>query len=202
MAARKMGKFAKGMKKMGDKTVFSAFLETYIPAGRAMPAPPLGPQLGQRNVQIGQFCKEFNEKTKDFKEGVPLPTRVTVNPDRTYSIVIHKPPVSFLLCHAAGIKKGAMNPGKEIAGKVSLKHIYEIAAIKSEDPCWETVPMEEICKAVIGTAHSCGIQVVRSLTSDDYAPFLEERRQIVENQELELQEARAAKLLRTGAVVV
>lgn len=62
--------------------------------------------------------------------------------------------------------------------------------------------MEEICKAVIGTAHSCGIQVVRSLTSDDYAPFLEERRQIVENQELELQEARAAKLLRTGAVVV
>ena len=92
--------------------------------------------------------------------------------------------------------------GKEIAGKVSLKHIYEIAAIKSEDPCWETVPMEEICKAVIGTAHSCGIQVVRSLTSDDYAPFLEERRQIVENQELELQEARAAKLLRTGAVVV
>ncbi|KAI0210565.1 39S ribosomal protein L11, mitochondrial [Lamellibrachia satsuma] len=149
-----MGKFAKGMKKMGDKTVFSAFLETYIPAGRAMPAPPLGPQLGQRNVQIGQFCKEFNEKTKDFKEGVPLPTRVTVNPDRTYSIVIHKPPVSFLLCHAAGIKKGAMNPGKEIAGKVSLKHIYEIAAIKkSEDPCWEgKKPMEEICKGKIGIA--------------------------------------------------
>ena len=92
--------------------------------------------------------------------------------------------------------------GKEVAGKVSLKHVYEIARIKSEDPCWEMVPMQEICMAVIGTAHSCGIQVVRSLNDDDYEPFLDERKRIVENQELELQEARAAKLLRTGAVVV
>ena len=92
--------------------------------------------------------------------------------------------------------------GKEVAGKVSLKHIYEIAKMKSADPCWEMVPLEEVCKSVIGTAHSCGIQVVRSLSSDDYGPFLEERKRAVENQELELQEARAAKLLRTGAVVV
>lgn len=90
------------------------------------------------------------------------------------------------------------NTGQECAGKVSLRHVYEIARIKSADPCFEHIPMERICKSIIGAAHSCGISVVRHLDAEEYGPFLEERRKIVEQQETELQEAKAAKLLRVA----
>jgi len=88
------------------------------------------------------------------------------------------------------------NTGKECAGKITLRHVYEIARIKSADPCFENISMERICKSVIGAAHSCGVDVVRHLDAEEYGAFLEERRQIVEQQETELQEAKAAKLLR------
>jgi len=90
------------------------------------------------------------------------------------------------------------NTGKECAGKVTLRHIYEIARIKSADPCFDHIPMERICKSVIGAAHSCGIEVVRHLDAEEYGAFLEKRRQIVEQQEAELAEAKAAKLLRVA----
>ena len=86
--------------------------------------------------------------------------------------------------------------GKEIAGKVTLKHIYEIALVKQQDPCWDTVPLERICKAIIGSAHSCGIQVVRDLDPEEYKEFLDERKKVVESKEAELFEARQAKLMR------
>jgi large subunit ribosomal protein L11 len=199
--ARKGARVVKGMKKGVEKVNHPPYLSTIIGAGSAMPAPPLGPQLGQRNIPIGQFCKDFNERTKDLKDGIPLPTRITVNPDKTYSIVINKPPASYYLRMAAGIPKGAMKPSQEIAGKVSLRHIYEIALIKSEDPCWMHIPLERICRAVIGTAHSCGIEVVKDdLDGAEYGRFLEERRAVVQQQETELQETKAAKLLRVAAV--
>ena len=88
--------------------------------------------------------------------------------------------------------------GHECAGKVTLRHIYEIAHIKSADPCFENIPMERICKSVIGAAHTLGIDVVRNLDAEEYGAFLEERRKIVEEQEAELQEAKAAKLLRVA----
>ena len=91
-----------------------------------------------------------------------------------------------------------LNTGQECAGKVTFRHIYEIARIKSADPCFENIPMERICKSIIGAAHSCGIAVVRDLDPVEYGAFLEERRQIVEQQETELQEAKAAKLLRVA----
>jgi len=193
-------KVMKGMKKGVEKINHPPFLSTTIPAGNAMPAPPLGTQLGQRNITIAQFCKDFNERTKTIKDGLPLPTRITVNPDRTYTMVINKPPVSYYLRMAAGIVKGVMKPGQEIGGKVTLRHVYEIAKIKSEDPCWEHISLERICRSIIGTAHNCGIEVVKGdLNAKEYGQFLEERRAVVAQQEADLQEAKAAKLLRVAA---
>ncbi|XP_064602849.1 large ribosomal subunit protein uL11m-like [Liolophura sinensis] len=179
-----------------EKIKHPPFLKVNIPAGKAAAAPPLGPQLGQRGIQIAAFCKDFNEKTKEIKPGVPLPTRITVNPDRSFSIMMHQPPVTYFLKQAAGIKKGAMKAGQETAGKVSLKHIYEIASIKCQDPTFENISLQEVCKRVIGTAHSIGVEVVQHLDATDYAQFLEERQEIVEQQQEELEELRQSKMLR------
>lgn len=87
--------------------------------------------------------------------------------------------------------------GKETGGKISLKHVYEIAKIKSSDPPMECIPLETICKMVIGTAKSCGIEIVKHLDREEYVHFLEERKAVLEQQEKELEEKRQAKMLRT-----
>ncbi|XP_046557877.1 39S ribosomal protein L11, mitochondrial-like [Haliotis rubra] len=196
MASKGVRKVARAAKKLGPKVVHPPILKTDIPAGQAAAAPPLGPQLGQVGIQIAPFCKEFNERTKDIRPGIPLPTRVRVNPDRSFDITIHQPPVSYFLKQAAGVKIGARKPSREIAGKVSLKHVYEIAQIKSQDPTFKFVNMETVCKSVIGQAHSMGIEVVKKLEVDDYAQFLEERKLEVEEQDQKLEEARQSKMLR------
>lgn len=91
-----------------------------------------------------------------------------------------------------------MFPKKEVAGKITLKHLYEIAAIKIQDPPNALLSMQQMCEMLVGVARSCGIQVVKELKAEDYAKFLEERRVIVEQQKQELQEKREAKMLRTG----
>ncbi|XP_017874031.1 PREDICTED: 39S ribosomal protein L11, mitochondrial [Drosophila arizonae] len=188
----------KSLKKTVERVTHTTKLKTNIPAGMAAAGPPLGPMLGQRAINIAAFCKDFNTKTAEMKEGVPLPCRISMNSDRSYDLVIHHPPATFFLKQAAGIQRGTMTPGREVAGKITLKHLYEIAAIKIQDPPNAMLTMKQMCEMLIGIARTCGIKVVRDLDPTEYAQFLEERKVIVEEQRRELQEKREAKMLRTG----
>ncbi|XP_039757735.1 39S ribosomal protein L11, mitochondrial [Pararge aegeria] len=188
----------KSMKKVADKIDHSSKLRTDIPAGMAAPGPPLGPMLGQRNINVAAFCKDFNERTANIKQGIPLPTRVKVNPDRSYNLVIHQPPATYFLKQAAGINRGAMEPVRETSGKITLKHLYEIAQIKSQDPTLDWKPLKDICTMLIATARTCGIEVVKELDPKEYGEFLNQRKATIEEQKKLLQEKREAKMLRTA----
>lgn len=121
-----------------------------------------------------------------------------MNSDRTYELAIHSPPATFLLKQAAGIQRGAMYPGKEISGKITLKHLYEIALIKSKDPPNALLSLEQMCNMLVGVARTCGIKIVRDLDPIEYQQFLEERKIVIDDQKRELQEKKEAKMLRTG----
>ncbi|ROT62002.1 39S ribosomal protein L11, mitochondrial [Penaeus vannamei] len=192
----KAGGKMKALKKAVEKVNHSNLIRTNIPAGMAVAGPPLGPMLGQRGLNIAAFCKDFNARTANYKNGVPLPCRIQVRSDRSYELTIHNPPATFLLKQAAGIQRGAMSPGREVAGKVSLKHIYEIAKIKQQDPPLQLTPLKQICELTIGVAHSIGLEVVREIDPEEYGEFLKNRTSVVEEQLKELQEKKEAKMLR------
>ncbi|KAI1179431.1 mitochondrial 54S ribosomal protein YmL19 [Nemania sp. FL0916] len=138
-----------------------------VGAGQANPSPPIGPALGSKGVKSIDFCKEFNARTAHITPGTPMPTRVTVRPDRTFHFDIRTPQTSWLLRNAAdlpagkkGKKKGASRPGHEIVGTVSLKHVYEIAKIKQSELRLSGLSLEGLCKSVIFQARSMGVAVV------------------------------------------
>ena len=106
------------------------------------------------------FCKEFNARTAHIEPGVPTPTLITIQPDRTFTFLTKTPPVTYLLEKAAGIEKGTSTPGHETVGTISLKHVYEIAKIKATDEHVKHLPLASIASTVIGSARSLGIQVV------------------------------------------
>jgi len=133
------------------------YVKLQIPAGKATPAPPIGPALGQHGVAIMNFCKEYNERTQSMA-GQIVPVVITVYEDRSFTFVTKTPPAADLLRKAAGVEKGAGNPRTEKVGKVTQDQIREIAELKMKD--LNAVDVEGAMKQVAGTARSMGIEVV------------------------------------------
>jgi large subunit ribosomal protein L11 len=133
-----------------------AFVKLALTAGKATPAPPVGPALGQHGVNIAAFCKEYNAKTSD-QLGLVIPVKITIYEDRSYSFLLKSPPASVLLAKFANIKKGASQPNKENMGKVTLDQVKEIALIKMND--LNTDNLEKAILIIQGTAKSMGIKV-------------------------------------------
>ena len=134
------------------------YVKLEIPAGKANPSPPVGPALGQRGVNIMQFCKEFNAATQGGEIGVPTPVVITVYSDRTFTFVTKTPPTSFFLKRAAKIEKGSGTTGRGFVGKVTKKQVREIAEKKMPDLNSPTI--ESAMAQVTGSARAMGLEVV------------------------------------------
>ncbi|WP_456470152.1 50S ribosomal protein L11 [Caminibacter sp.] len=132
-------------------------LKLQIPAGKANPSPPVGPALGQRGINIMEFCKAFNEKTKDMM-GFTIPVEITVYSDRSFTFITKQPPATDFLKKAAGITKGSSNPLKEKVGKITKAQLREIAEKKLPD--LNTDDVEVAMKTIAGSARSMGIEIV------------------------------------------
>jgi len=133
------------------------YIKLQVPAGVANPSPPIGPALGQRGVNIMEFCKAFNAKTQDLEKNMPIPTTITVYADRSFTFVTKTPPASFLLKKAAKVKKAANEPGRETVASVSAAQVQEIADLKMVDLNANT--KEAAFLIIAGTARSMGIEV-------------------------------------------
>ena len=134
------------------------YIKLQIPAGGANPAPPVGPALGQRGLNIMDFCKAFNEKTKDLEKGSPIPVVITAYKNKTFDFITKLPPVSFYLKKAAKIQKGSSTPGRTLEGKVTLKDVKNIANKKMVD--LNAIDLKGAVNIVKGSAVSMGIEVI------------------------------------------
>ena len=134
-----------------------AYIKLQVAAGKANPSPPVGPALGQRGVNIMEFCKQFNARTQELEQGLPIPVVITVFSDRSFTFITKTPPASVLLRKAAGVPKGSSVPNKDKVGKVTRAQVLEIAKSKSTDLTAASV--EAAARTIAGTARSMGIEV-------------------------------------------
>ncbi len=132
-------------------------LKLQVPAGKANPSPPVGPALGQRGINIMEFCKAFNAKTQEVEPGQPTPVVITYFTDKSFTMEIKTPPAAFLLKKAAQLKSASKTPGKETIGSVTLKQVREIAEVKMPD--LNATDIEAAMKIIAGSARSMGIEV-------------------------------------------
>ncbi len=135
----------------------TGYIKLQVPAGAANPSPPIGPALGQRGLNIMEFCKQFNAQTAKEEKGTPIPVVITVYGDRTFSFEMRTPPMSYFLKKAAKLESGSKTPGRESAGSVSKAQVKEIAQKKMKDLNCETI--EAAMRMVEGSARSMGITV-------------------------------------------
>ncbi|MDD9842098.1 MAG: 50S ribosomal protein L11 [Alphaproteobacteria bacterium] len=133
------------------------YLKMQVPAGAANPSPPIGPALGQRGLNIMEFCKAFNERTKDMEKNIPIPTIVTIFEDKSFTFEIKTPPASYYLKKAASVEKGGGTPGRESIGVVTMAQCRDIAKEKLTD--LNTNNVDEAAKMIAGSARSMGLEV-------------------------------------------
>ena len=133
------------------------YLKMQVPAGSASPSPPIGPALGQRGLNIMEFCKAFNAKTQEIEANMPIPTIVTIFEDKSFSFEIKTPPASYFLKKAAKLDKGGSTPGREVAGSVTMAQCRDIAEQKLKD--LNTTDLDEAQKMIAGSARSMGLEV-------------------------------------------
>jgi len=132
-------------------------LKLQVPAGAANPSPPVGPALGQRGINIMEFCKAFNAKTQEMENGAPCPTVITYYADKSFTMEIKTPPASFYIKKAAKLKSGSKEPGKVVAGSITGKQVREIAEAKMKD--LNATSIEGAMLIIAGSARSMGIEV-------------------------------------------
>ena len=133
-------------------------IKLQVPATKANPSPPIGPALGQRGLNIMEFCKQFNAATQGMEPGMPIPVLITAYADRTFTFITKTPPVSYFIKKAAKIDKGNPTPGRNTTGKISVAQCREIAEAKMKDMNAESV--DAATRMIVGSARSMGLQVV------------------------------------------
>ena len=136
----------------------TGYIKLQVPAGAANPSPPIGPALGQRGVNIMEFCKAFNASTQELEKGMPIPTVITVYGDRSFTFVTKTPPASFLIKKAAKLKSGSKEPGKVSAGRIARSELTKIAEMKMAD--LNANDLDQATKIIEGSARSMGLEVV------------------------------------------
>src|ERR1043165_8161836 len=136
----------------------TGFLKLQVPAGAANPSPPIGPALGQRGLNIMEFCKAFNAQTQKMEKGIPIPVVITTYQDRSFTFEMKTPPVSYFLKKAAGLESRSKTPGREKIGKVTKKQVQEIAEQKMKD--LNASDITAAMKMIEGSARSMGLEVV------------------------------------------
>jgi large subunit ribosomal protein L11 len=135
----------------------AGFIKLQVPAGKANPAPPIGPALGQRGLNIMEFCKAFNAQTQKVEPGLPLPVVITAYTDKSFTFIIKTPPVTVLIKKAAGVESGSPRPHTDKVGKITKKQVEEIAKVKQPD--LNAASLEAAMRTVAGSARSMGIIV-------------------------------------------